>query len=369
MKKTVLNERHHSLGARLAPYAGYEMPIQYSGIIDEHLATRRTTTIFDTCHMGEFAIRGPSALDDLERLVSCRVASLEPGRCRYGLMCNEQGGVIDDLLVYRLGDDDFQLVVNAGVKEGDWQWIREHASRTTMIEDLSEATAKIDLQGPQSPRLARRILQKPIDDLVYFSFATNRFKNRDILVSRTGYTGEMGFEFYGDPDVICELWDACLEAGAVPAGLGARDTLRLEMGMPLYGHELDENRNAAETGFIRPIDSRKKFIGATAIRRGKPKNLLCGIRISGRRAARAGDTVSFDGENVGVVTSGCFAPSLEIPVALAYVRTNKTAPGTELTLHRGNKELNGTVAPLPFYADGTARNPLSPKFQALSPES
>jgi aminomethyltransferase len=358
MKKTVLFEKHVGLGAKLAPFAGYTMPIQYAGIRHEHEATRSRAAVFDTCHMGVFNLRGRSVEDDLERLVTCRLADLAPGRCRYGLMCNENGGVIDDLVVYRRGADDFMLVVNAGTKDKDFEWVREHVSDAVVLEDSTDVTAKIDLQGPQAPRIAQELLEQPIEGLVYFSFGDNLFEGSPVLVSRTGYTGEIGFEFYGSPNVVAAIWDRCIELGGEPAGLGARDTLRLESGMPLYGHELSEDRNANQTGFCKSIDLNKNFIGSEYVCR-PPENLLCGICISGRRAARSGDRVECEGAVVGEVTSGSFAPSLEVPVALAYVLTEKAVVGADVTVRRGEKEMAGTLVQLPFYKNGTARKKIS----------
>ena len=358
MKKTILFEKHVELGAKMAPFAGYTMPIQYAGIRHEHDATRSRAAVFDTCHMGVFKLRGRSVEEDLEWLVTCRVADLAPGRCRYGLMCNENGGVIDDLVVYRRGADDFMLVVNAGTKDKDLEWVREHVSDAVVLEDSTDVTAKIDLQGPQAPRIAQELLEHPIEGLVYFSFGENQFEGSPVVVSRTGYTGEIGFEFYGEPSVVASIWDRCIELGAEPAGLGARDTLRLESGMPLYGHELSEDRNANETGFRKSIDLNKNFIGDEFVRR-PAENLLCGIRISGRRAARSGDRVESGGAVVGEVTSGSFAPSLEVPVALAYVCAEKAIVGADVTVCRGEKEMAGTLVELPFYKDGTARKKIS----------
>jgi aminomethyltransferase len=358
MKQTPLHEQHLKLGARMAPFAGFDMPIQYTGIIHEHQATRTSAAVFDTCHMGEFQLRGSSVLTDLERIVTCRLSDLPPGHCRYGLMCNVEGGVVDDLLVYRLADNEFMLVVNAGTRAKDYQWLCSHLSSASEIRDCSDETAKIDLQGPDAPRIAQILLDAPIDGMVFYSFARNAINGEPVLVSRTGYTGEVGFEFYGTAPIIIGAWQRCLELGAWPAGLGARDTLRLEMGMPLYGHEWCESRNASESGFTHAFALDKEFIGADAVRR-TPASRLCGIRVSGRRAVRAGDEVLLDGRKVGEVTSGSFAPSLQVPVALAYVRADVAGEGTPLTLRHHDRQFDGTVVPLPFYTSGTARKRLS----------
>lgn len=360
-KKTPFYDRHVSLGAQMGPFGGYLMPISYKGILHEHNACRRGAVLFDTCHMGEFLIRGQGALADLENLVSCDVSSLQTGQCRYGLLCNAGGGVMDDLLVYRRGESDFMLVVNAGTQQHDFDWIRAHLSVATLAENISERTAKFDLQGPGSVRIMRQLADQSVDDLRFYHFKPVTCGGREALVSRTGYTGEVGFEVYSEPSLSLELWRRCMELGAEPAGLGARDTLRLEMGMPLYGHELSETRNAAESGFVRAIAQGKKFIGSEAVRDGaKKKSALVGIRLEGRRAARNGDGI-FDetGRAVGEVTSGSYAPSLEIAIALGYVENAFSHPGCRLWVKTVRQDIPGVVGELPFYKDATGRKPLS----------
>ncbi|MFO7821059.1 MAG: glycine cleavage system aminomethyltransferase GcvT [Lentisphaeria bacterium] len=363
IKRTCLYDSHVDLGARMAPFGGFEMPIQYSGIVDEHLATRGAAAVFDTCHMGEFRVYGDTAVADIERLISCDIQSLALGRCRYGLLCNDQGGVLDDLLVYRLGENDFMLVVNAGTQKRDFAWIIEHLAGDTHIEDMSDRTGKIDLQGPDAPLIARGLLDNSIDGMVFYSFSENSFGNAPVTVSRTGYTGEVGFEFYAQPGTTQKLWDACLEAGAKPAGLGARDTLRLEMGMPLYGHELNEERNAAQAGFGRAISEAKEFIGCSAFSEAQAREQkLCGVAFPGRRAAREGDEIlaaDQGGGRIGRITSGSYAPSLEHAVALAYIDLTNAVIGAKVQVKRGRKMLEGQIVELPFYKEGTARKKLS----------
>lgn len=358
-KRTVLFERHRQLGARMATFGGYWMPIQYTGILAEHKAARTAATIFDTCHMGEFRISGGTALQDLEYLVSCDLADLAVGRCRYGLMCNPDGGVLDDLLVYRLNDRDFMLVVNAGSQDADYKWIAGHVSVGTTLRNISESTAKVDVQGPGAPRIVQNLVDAPIDSLKYYGFQHNTFEEQPVLISRTGYTGEVGFEIYSDPSLAGKIWDYCIRNGAVPAGLGARDTLRLEMGMPLYGHELREDRNAASAGFAPFISKIKIFIGSETIRRSPdPKEILVGLELEGRQAAREGSRIlSEQGADIGVVTSGSFAPSLGNAVALGYVDSEFAAEGIPVSF-AARRELSGRIAARPFFRQGTARKPL-----------
>lgn len=361
MKKTVFHDLHVSLNARMAEFGGYMMPIQYSGIINEHQACRTGATLFDTCHMGEFRLSGDSAEADIEKLVSCDVATIKPGQCRYGLLCNEQGGVIDDLLVYRFGGSDFMIVVNAGTQDNDFAWISARLSAGTKAVNVSEQTAKIDLQGPATPKIMQKLVSEPIADLKFYHFMKNTYRGVEVLVSRTGYTGEIGFEIYSDAETALKFWKECMELGALPAGLGARDTLRLESGMPLYGHEMSEDRNAAESGFSRSISTAKRFVGCDALR--DPANLrnkLVGLELEGRRSARNGDlVVSADGAQAGIVTSGSFAPSLEKAIALAYVGTAQAKPDTALVIKTQRSEMPCKVVELPFYKGGTARKRLA----------
>lgn len=359
LKRTTLYNRHVEHGARMAPFGGYEMPIQYQGIIQEHMATRNAVTLFDTCHMGEFRLNGATALADLETLVTCEVGSLEPGRCRYGLLCNETGGVLDDLLVYRLAEDVFMLVVNGATQEKDFAWIDGHRSPGTAIQNVSEQTAKIDIQGPHSARVVRQLVRDDPTGLRFYRFMTNTYRDQPVLLSRTGYTGELGFEVYLDRSLAASLWNDCLERGAVPAGLGARDTLRLEMGMPLYGHELAEDRNAADSGLRRALKLDKRFIGRDAVAGAESSQVLVGITLEGRRAAREGDRLLAEsGEAVGAITSGSFAPSLGNAVALGYMGRGHAAAGTRIQVKTARQILPGVVCGLPFHTEGTARRPM-----------
>lgn len=361
VKRTILYERHVSLGAQMAPFGGYEMPIQYVGIFAEHFATRKRAAIFDTCHMGEFSIRGQSAADDLDRILSCPVSGLRTGQCRYGFICNPNGGVIDDQIIYRLSDNDFFMVVNASTQDTDFKWVKSHLSSGTLIENLSPETGKIDLQGPEAAKIISRLLEEPVRDLKYYHWMHNIYKNRKILVSRTGYTGEIGFEIYLDAEHTKTFWNDCMALGAQPAGLGARDTLRLEMGYPLYGHELDASRNAAESGFSRAIAHDKEFIGSGVVLDPSRKQfVLCGIMLEGRRAARNNDDIcNAAGCCIGKVTSGSYSPSLERAIAVGYVQQEYAGPGTALLLRTGKAELVGSVVELPFYKYATARRDLS----------
>lgn len=361
LRITPLDSEHRRLGARMGPFAGFLMPIQYAGIVTEHEAVRTRAAVFDTSHMGELLVQGPTALPDLEMLVTCDLGTLPSGQCRYGLLCNENGGVLDDLVVYRLAAEEFLLVVNAANQAADYAWLTRHVSSSTRVEDRSPVTAKIDLQGPWAPRIARKLVTAPLTELRYYHFTHTQYAGHTVLLSRTGYTGEIGYEVYGAPEVILAFWRDCLAAGAVPAGLGARDTLRLEMGMPLYGHELTADRNAAEAGLVRALALDKPFIGAAAVR--DPVRVharLTGLVLQDRRAARQGDPVCDSaGRQIGTVTSGSYAPSVGRAVALAYLEVGADVEGTPVTIHTPRHALAARVTRPPFYRQGTARRPVT----------
>lgn len=362
MKQTPLYQEHKALGARMAEFGGWDMPIQYEGILVEHAHTRTQVGLFDICHMGEFEISGPSACVDLERLLTCSIASLQPGQCRYGFMLNEQGGVIDDLTCYRLEADRYMLVVNASRCADDASWIRSHLSPGTVFVDLSAQLAKLDVQGPSARAAVECAAGAPLPDLGYFRSAPANLFGCDMLISRTGYTGEFGYELYFPAGEAVGVWRALLDHPQIrPVGLGARDTLRLEMGYSLYGHELSETETpvaVSRGAFIRKSGG---YIGEEAVHRDlrQPPVLLVGLMLDSRRAARAGSVVrqAKGGETVGRVTSGALAPSLGRAVALALVRTDFAQPGTRLEVDIRDSGSDAVVVDLPFYQQGTARQP------------
>ncbi len=357
LQKTFFYDRHVSLNAKISPFGGFLMPIQYEGIIKEHNATRTKAAIFDTCHMGEFILVGPGVVEDLEKIVTCSVATMKIGQCRYGFICNEHGGVIDDQILYRLDNNEFLMVVNASTEPTDYAWVRSHLSLKTEIKNITSTTAKLDLQGPLSPKIFQKLMAQPISDMKYYHFKYNTYRGERILTSRTGYTGEIGFEIYCSADLAFQFWDDCLNEGVVPAGLGARDTLRLEMGYPLYGHELDQNTNAAESGFSRAI-AQKECIGSAYIQdSSRIKKALAGIVLEGRRAARNGDLiVDKSGKEIGRITSGSFSPSLQVALALGYIDKEYSSIGTELVIRTDRNELKGVVSAVPFFTKASGRD-------------
>jgi len=272
-------------------------------------------------------------------------------------MCNERGGVIDDLLVYRLAEKAFMIVVNAATQDNDFAWIESHLSPATRVENQSAATAKLDLQGPDSPRIMQKLKARSVDALNYYRFMENRYADSDVLVSRTGYTGEIGFELYCDSETAIRFWDECLELGVLPAGLGARDTLRLEMGFPLYGHELTRDRNAAEAGFTKQVVTDKVFIGSEMVNDPSLRTeTLVGIVFEDRRTARAGDTVIDESDSeAGTISSGSFAPSLGRAVAMGYLSSTLAQENRVVRVRTARDVLSGTVVKPPFYREATAR--------------
>lgn len=360
--RTPLFAAHTLLSAKMAPFGGWDMPIQYTGIIKEHEAVRTGVGIFDTCHMGEFMISGDNAQADLEQILSCPIADLALGSCRYGFICNEKGGTIDDQVIYRLAADRFMMVVNAGTRPADFAWIQDHVSPQTKVEDISDATGKLDIQGPGAAKIMNALLEKPVSDLRFYTFMMNSWKGIAVTVSRTGYTGELGFEIYVPADRTEEFWNDCLALGVTPCGLGCRDTLRLEMGMPLYGHELNPARNPAEMGFLKAIGSNKVFIGSKTVLDVSQRNQkMVAIVLEGRRAARADDVIYAADEKtkIGIITSGSFSPSLKGAIALGYVKTEYAALGTKISILVDKQKLPAAVAALPFYKDATGRKDMA----------
>ncbi|GHU95238.1 glycine cleavage system T protein [Deltaproteobacteria bacterium] len=352
--RTPLAAWHETHGAKMAPFAGWLMPIQYEGILIEHEHTRRHAGLFDICHMGEFRIERPGADEALACAVSHNLDTLAPGRCRYGFLLNKEGGVLDDCIVYRFGPDFFMLVVNAACAAGDYAVLRERLPQSVALTDISAGTAKIDLQGPESALVLEGALGENFRDLPYFAFRKTDFHGARLLVSRTGYTGEIGFELYLSPDNVEALWTVLLRDSRVkPAGLGARDTLRLEAGLPLYGHELDERHSPAEANMGRMLTSKADYVGRAGAMTIRER--LVPLCLEGRRAARNSDAVTLpDGAPVGRVTSGSFAPSLGCAIAFAWV--NAAHAGNEhFVIRAARTELDARRATLPFYTEGTAR--------------
>jgi aminomethyltransferase len=358
MKKTPVHAQHLKLGARMGEFGGWDMPIQYAGILEEHHHTRTKASLFDICHMGEFELSGTAAEKDLDNLLTCGVESLQVGQVRYGFMLNEAGGTIDDLTCYRQGVDRFMLVVNAGTCKKDAEWIKSRISDDTVFTDLSPDMAKLDIQGPESRHALEDVLGCTLPNLGYFRFKEFDAGGYSFILSRTGYTGEWGYEIYLPNDAAGRLWNKLLAHELVePAGLGARDTLRLEMGYPLYGHELMESKTPFSTSRGAFINMNKPFSGKDAVEAdlADPKALLVGLKFDSKRAAREHDKIYHEGVEIGEVTSGSLAPSLGVAVAMAFVQPEFANPSQILHVDIRGRQYPATVVDLPFYTSGTAR--------------
>ena len=360
LKITPLNSRHIQLGAKMVPFAGWNMPVQYrEGIIAEHNHTRNHVSIFDIFHMGEFRIKGENSAIALDRILARPLADQKPGTCRYSFLLTEKGTVIDDLIVYRIDENEFFIVVNAGTRDADAARFRELLPKDVSFANESDATAKIDLQGPESADILVSLgLNKEILPS-YYRWIKSRICGIPCLLSRTGYTGELGFEIYFPADKSETMWNILLEQKNVkPAGLGARDTLRLEMGYPLYGHELNLETTPVEAGFAQllKLGEKRDFMGAEILRNSQPGKRLVGIELDGRRVAREGTPVFISGKESGKVSSGTFSPSLGKAIALAYINGgSEISTGTEVELVTERFRISGKTANVPFYKNGTAR--------------
>jgi aminomethyltransferase len=360
LKRTPLYPSHAELGAKLVDFAGWEMPVQYAGVIDEHRAVRTAAGMFDVSHMGEVRVRGAGAEGFLQRITPNDVAKLVPGRAHYSGLLTDRGTYIDDLLIYRLAADDFLVVVNASNADRDFAWMADKAAGSPDVEVTNESDryALIALQGPKALEILKPLATPgtpEVAELRYYGFLQGEVAGRPAIISRTGYTGEDGVELYLAPEDAPEVWRRLLEAGVKPAGLGARDTLRLEAAMALYGHEIDETTTPFEAGLAWVVKLDKgEFLGREALqaqRAAGPDRKLVGFEVQGRGIARQGHTVLSEegGEVVGAVTSGTWSPTFEKALGMAYVPVAMSAPGTPLTLDVRGKAVPAVVVDVPFY--------------------
>lgn len=358
MKQTALHQEHIKLGAKMVEFSGWDMPVLYTSIIEEHHATRERAGIFDICHMGEFIVRGPKAASLLSGLIPTDLGRLEPSKAMYSCLVNEQGGTVDDLFVYMRDADDFFLVVNASRRETDLAWIRKHApSSGVEIVDVSEETAKIDLQGPKSTEIMQSVFPDAgIENLRRFYFLKVTFDGVDLLVSQTGYTGERGYELYAPVSHSVRLWNRLLDAGKpfglVPVGLGARDTLRLEAGYSLYGHELSEEISPVEAGLGWLVNSPGTYIGkdvlASQKEGGAPREIVC-VKMIDKGIPRDGYPVAGDGREIGMITSGGFSPTFDVGIALALVERGSVSTGGSVSVSMRGRPKAAEVVPRPLY--------------------
>ena len=362
LKQTPLNSAHRQMGGRMVDFGGWDMPVQYpAGTIEEHLRTRTHAGIFDVSHMGEIDVRGPDAIAFVNRLTSNDVTKLVDGQAHYTALTTPEGTVIDDLLVYRLQADHLLLVVNAGTTDKDWEWIRSHhAGESVKLENASSEYCQIALQGPDAVTILKKLTDLPLDDIKYYHFTQGKVDSIDSIVSRTGYTGEDGFEIYAAPEHAEKLWNKFLDAGnfgaadgVLPCGLAARNTLRLEAGMALYGHEIDENTTLLEAnlGWICKLD-KGDFIGREALARQKAegvKRRLVGFEVTDRGIARDDHAIVIDEKSVGKVTSGSPAPFLKKNIGLGYVPVEFASAGQELRIDVRGRLVGAQVVKTPFY--------------------
>lgn len=356
MQQTALYEQHEALNAKIVDFAGWAMPIQYpSGILAEARGVRHGTGVFDVSHMGRVRFFGDGAEVLLDKILTRNILSLRDGRARYGFLCNENGGIIDDVVVSRMSSDEFILVCNAGNRQNVIKWIEQQMQdiRGVEITDLTNHTGMIAIQGPTAVDLIMEALSIDLTDLGKFRLQEYSYADTVITFSRTGYTGEDGFEVICDAVDASRLWGDLVNQGAVPAGLGSRDNLRLEAALPLHGSDIDESTNPIEAGLSRFVDfDKKSFIGKEALEiilDAGPEREFVGIELTERGIPRAGCIVLYAGEQVGIVTSGGYGANIERSIALAYVRSGLSELNQELTVDIRNQFIAARVVKLPFY--------------------
>lgn len=355
--KTPLYEAHVKAGGKIVPFGGYLLPVQYKeGVIKEHMAVRTQAGLFDVSHMGEILCQGKDALANLQMMLTNNFDNLTDGQARYSPMCNEQGGTVDDLIVYKKGEEDYFIVVNAANKDKDYQWMLDHQFGEVTFTDVSDQYAQLALQGPKAMEILRKLApEENIPKKYYHAVFDTEAAGIPCIISKTGYTGEDGVEIYLDSARAQEMWDALLEAGKeeglIPCGLGARDTLRMEAAMPLYGHEMDEQVTPLEAGLGFAVKMTKEdFIGKKALEeKGEPARKRIGLKVTGRGIIREYQDVYLGDRLIGHTTSGTHCPYLGCPVAMALVDADCTEPGTKVEADVRGRRVEAQIVPLPFY--------------------
>jgi len=357
LKKTAFFEMHRKSGAKIVEFAGFEMPVQYTGIVEEHRRVREHVGVFDVSHMGEFEIRGPGALALVQRITVNDAAKLSEDRIQYSAMCYEDGGIVDDLLVYHMGDH-YMMVVNAANIAKDLAWVQEHATGDVTVTDRSDAFSLLAVQGPKSLATLQKLTSVDLSKIAYYHFTRGSLAGVELIISRTGYTGELGFELYfpSDASRAEKVWNAVMDAGKEfsigPVGLGARDTLRLEMGFCLYGNDIDQTTNPIEAGLAWITKADKgEFIGRGPIleaKRAGVKRKLVGFSLEEKAFPRHGYRILRGGAPTGTVTSGTYSPILEQGIGMGYVETGASVPGTRLAIVIRDRQVPATVVSLPF---------------------
>jgi aminomethyltransferase len=359
MKKTPLYEKHIALGAKIIDFGGWAMPVQYTNVIEEHKTTRSAATLFDICHMGEIEVKGPQAFDLLQFALTRNLQNQEIGQIKLSALLNDQGGIIDDLTVYKFAQDFYMLVTNAATRERDWQRInvlREEKAWNCTLEDVSDRTGKLDLQGPRAEDILQKLTKTDLRNIRFYKFSPSQVAGLPAIISRSGYTGEDGFEIYTAADKIGDIWDKLLDAGGPsglkPAGLGARDTLRLESGMMLNGQDMSETISPLEVPYAWLVDWNKDFAGRQALAAIKERGILkklAGFVMTGRGIARHGYQVLSGGREIGIVTSGTFSPTLNKAVGLAFIDSAFCDEGTVINVAIRETVNPAKIVSLPFY--------------------
>lgn len=354
--KTPLYDVHVRSGGKIVPFAGYLLPIQYEGVIAEHLAVREKAGLFDVSHMGEITFKGKGALSSLNHLLTNDYSQMPVGKVRYGVMCYEDGGCVDDLLVYKFGEEDYYVVVNASNRHKDFAWMKEHLLPETQIEDISDQVAQVALQGPKAADIVRKVLkEEDIPEKYYTAKRDVDLRGMNCLISYTGYTGEAGYEIYTAKENAVRLWELLLEEGEEfglkPCGLGARDTLRLEASMPLYGHEMDETISPLETGLDFGVKMNKEsFIGKKGLlERGEPQIRRVGLRIIDKGVLREHQDVYVGEEKIGHTTSGTFSPYFKTSIAMALIDRRYDELGQVVEVDVRGRRLKAQIVEMPFY--------------------
>lgn len=348
--KTPLHAKQQELKTKNVSFCGWDMPIQFDGIIAEHGYCRNDVALFDTSHMGEFFFKGDIKNSGINEATSVNIDALDIGKCKYGFLLNEQGGVMDDLIIYRLGEDELMIVVNAATRENDLKTLNERISNGS-LEDRSMQYAKLDVQGPRSKEILKKYFGAALDNLTFFSFVETKVFDSDCILSRTGYTGELGYELYVDNTTSVKLWDALIADGVKPAGLGARDILRLEMGYSLYGNDLNEDITPLEANLGKFVNLKREYVGKAALEKQKEdglKRILLPFKTTTRRSARKDFEVYQNDKKVGFVTSGAFSPILNVGVGLAMIDIDGFDKEQSIELRDKRSSIEANIASLPF---------------------
>ena len=356
IKKVPLNDLHEELGAKMIPFAGYNMPVRYSSDKEEHLTVRNGVGVFDVSHMGEFILKGPEALSLIQWVSSNDASKLVDGQAQYSCLPNDQGGIVDDLLVYKLKDEEYMLVVNASNIEKDWNWIRSQNRWGVEMENISDEIVLLAVQGPKAVATLQKLTESDLNEVKFYTFLKGTLAGKEMIISATGYTGSGGFELYINKEDAEVVWNKVFEAGEEfeikPIGLGARDTLRLEKGFCLYGNDITEQTSPVEAGLGWVTKFTKEFVNSESLSQQKAEGIdrkLVGFQMIDRGIPRQGyELTDANGEVIGEVTSGTMAPSLNVGIGLGYVTKSLSVPGTEIFVKIRNKSLRAGVVKPPF---------------------